>query len=362
MLATLARCRELARGLKQEFAVCFEGRLTNELREAGADVHNLGRVRMRFPWQVILARAALGRCIQQRQTDVVILHGSWALGLFGGVVARSGAELVYWMHNDTQVAGKNVIERVAATSRPRVVIANSEFTASTLALAFEEVPPVEVLPCPVEWQPLTEAAEGLPEKTGRVIILQVGRPEPWKGAGLLIEAASRMTATNWEVWLVGGAVTREQETFLEELRDLALARGVVEQVKFLGERNDVPAVMAAADVFCQPNLTPEPFGIVFVEALYAGLPVVSVRHGGVVGIVNRSCGVLVEPGSVDELSAALERLVTQPDERRRLTRVAPARAGAVADPGRILGRLEEILGRVMAGVVSDENWKRKVKR
>ena len=48
-------------------------------------------------------------------------------------------------------------------------------------------------------------------------------------------------------------------------------------------------LLAAADVFCQPNSGPEPFGIVFVEALYAGLPVIATAIGGAQEIVDAAC-------------------------------------------------------------------------
>ena len=67
-------------------------------------------------------------------------------------------------------------------------------------------------------------------------------------------------------------------------------------MRFLGQREDVPRLMAAADVFCQPNTGPEPFGIVLVEALYAGLPVVTSGFGGAAEIVDQTCGVLTAPG------------------------------------------------------------------
>ena len=59
--------------------------------------------------------------------------------------------------------------------------------------------------------------------------------------------------------------------FKAELRSSADRAGIADRVRFLGQRADVSRLMAAADVFCQPNTGPEPFGIVFVEALYAGL-------------------------------------------------------------------------------------------
>jgi glycosyltransferase involved in cell wall biosynthesis len=52
------------------------------------------------------------------------------------------------------------------------------------------------------------------------------------------------------------------------VRDLRIA----DRVRFAGQRDDVPRLLAAADLHCQPNSSPEPFGVAFVEALAAGLP------------------------------------------------------------------------------------------
>ena len=54
----------------------------------------------------------------------------------------------------------------------------------------------------------------------------------------------------------------------------------------------------AADLYCQPNAAAEPFGLTFIEAMYAGLPIVGTRLGGPAETVDASCGVLVEPGDI----------------------------------------------------------------
>ncbi len=68
-------------------------------------------------------------------------------------------------------------------------------------------------------------------------------------------------------------------------------------------------LLAAADIHCQPNTGPEPFGITFIEALYAGLPVVTTSIGGALEIVDGSCGMLVEPNDPAALAGALRRLI-----------------------------------------------------
>jgi len=165
------------------------------------------------------------------------------------------------------------------------------------------------------------------------VILQVSRFEWWKGHLLHLEALSRLKTTRaWVCWMVGGPQTPADQRQFDEVRRTAERLGLAERVRFLGQRSDVPQLLAGADIFCQPNQGPEPFGIVFVEALWAGRPVVSTAMGGVLEIVDESCGVLVEPDSPDSLAAALDRLIESPDLRSRLGHAGPARARSLCDP------------------------------
>jgi glycosyltransferase involved in cell wall biosynthesis len=117
-------------------------------------------------------------------------------------------------------------------------------------------------------------------------------------------------------------------------------------VRFLGLRTDVTRLMAAADIYCQPNTGPEPFGIAFVEALYAGLPVVTTAHGGPLEIVDDDCGLLVRPGDVSQLAKALASVVTDKRLRAGLAARGPARARELCDPE---ARLVELLAYLAAG-------------
>jgi glycosyltransferase involved in cell wall biosynthesis len=114
-------------------------------------------------------------------------------------------------------------------------------------------------------------------------------------------------------------------------------------VRWLGERQDVPQLLAAADVHCQVNARPEPFGIAYVEALAAGLPVVAARSGGAPEIVDASCGILVPPGDSEALAGALERLIAERPFRAALAAGAPARARLLCDPARQMMRLADAL-------------------
>ena len=148
-------------------------------------------------------------------------------------------------------------------------------------------------------------------------------------------------------WQVGGAQRPHELRYLEELKQHAARLGIASRVRFLGERSDVPRLLAAADIHCQPNLRPEPFGITFVEALMAGLPVVTAAFGGAKEIIDESCGILVPPGDARALAASLRRLISDRNLRTRLGAAGPMRAHKLCDSATQMSRLNELFNRAV---------------
>jgi glycosyltransferase involved in cell wall biosynthesis len=180
-----------------------------------------------------------------------------------------------------------------------------------------------------------------------VVVIQVSRMEEWKGHRLHLNALARLNnVPGWTCWMVGGAQRPPEARYLEGLRAEAAALGIGSRVCFLGQHNDVARLLEAADIHCQPNTGPEPFGITFIEALYAGLPVVTTAIGGALEIVDGSCGMLVQPDDSATLAIALKELIENPELRARLGEAGPVRAAALCDPGRQMARLEEALSRL----------------
>ena len=95
LLTTLARHRSLA-AMEPTFALCFEGRLSCELRELGADVQMLGPARFAKPWTVHAARQNLRRLLGRRQFDIAICHSAWPYALFARTVRNADLPLVFW--------------------------------------------------------------------------------------------------------------------------------------------------------------------------------------------------------------------------------------------------------------------------
>jgi glycosyltransferase involved in cell wall biosynthesis len=161
-------------------------------------------------------------------------------------------------------------------------------------------------------------------------ILFVGNVVPHKGAHNLIAAARVLARTtrHFRVRIVGSSGLRPSDglsAYELELRRAAEPLGdLVEFTPFV-DRHALPAVYAAADVFCMPVDWQEPAGQVVTEAMASGLPVVSARSGGIPEYLGPE-GVYVDPRHADRLAEALHELLTDPAERARRGRALRRRA------------------------------------
>jgi glycosyltransferase involved in cell wall biosynthesis len=252
-------------------------------------------------------------------------------------------------------AGPNWLDRWASRTSPDLVVANSRFTAQAVRKDSPEAI-VEIWHYPVAYadvdEPLrTGVRPGLGTADGAVVILQASRLEGWKGQAVHVEALGMLRdIPGWECWLAGGVQKSGEAQFLDELRSAAERAGIADRTRFLGQRADIPCLMAAADVFCQPNTGPEPFGIVLVEALYAGLPVVTSGFGGAAEIVDSTCGLLTKPGDVEAVAAALRSLIQDPSRRWTLGAAGPSRAKSLCDPARQLNAAAALLSDLVAAI------------
>jgi glycosyltransferase involved in cell wall biosynthesis len=355
-LRTMAEHRAHAPTLTTDFALCYEGRIARDLRSAGATVHQLGTVRVRSPRSVLRARRELARLVQARRYDVVVCHSVWSQSLFARTALRLGARLVFYMHDVPNSFGW--LDRWASRTTPDLVVCNSVFTETSGRWIFPTAPRRVVrYPSALGTDEGATARASLRASLGAgadaIVILHAGRMQQWKGQKLLIAALAELrTHARWACWIAGGAQRPGEAAYEQELREEVRRLGLAERVKFLGQRDDVPALMRAADVHCQPNVGPEPFGLVFVEALAAGLPVVTTAMGGPLEIVNASCGVLVPPVA-RSLAASLAELIDDNDKRVALSKAAPARARDLCDP---VGRTRD-LARELVSLAATTAWR-----
>jgi glycosyltransferase involved in cell wall biosynthesis len=340
-LATLARFRDLAPAMDMSVALTSDGRIAAELRETGVPVAILGETRMSRPLSVWRARRALASLLRSARPDVVVCHQPWPLAIFGPVAKRHAIPLVLWMH---MTASRLWLDRLAWRVQPRTVVCNSRFTASTLPKSRARV---EVAYYPID---ITSArAERTAGSNGDAVIVQVSRMESLKGHTVLLDALGQLRAmAGWTCWLAGGAQRPREEQYMQSLRAQAATLGIADRVKFLGDRSDVARLLTESDIYCQPNVEPEAFGISLIEALSAQLPVVTSAIGGAKEIVDDTCGVLVAPRDPKTLASVLSTLLENRGHRERLGANGPERARALCDPALQMPRIAEILQRAAA--------------
>jgi len=358
-LTTLVREAHAAPGMKSEFAVCFEGRLASELATLGCPPQALPAAQLSRPLTVLHARRALNDLLRRESYDVVVCQQPWACVLFASVIRTAGYPVLLWVHMASK--GRHWLERLCRATRPDVAICNSRFTADCAATWLPQTS-IEYAYCPVSTNQSPQNAcaphvlrQSLQTSHDDVVLVQVSRLESFKGHRLLLEALANLRdLRHWTCWIVGGAQRAADLDYLRNLQAFARDRGIADRVRFTGERDDIHAILSAADIFCQPNTTPEGFGLTFIEAMRAGLPVVTSGIGGACEVVSGSCGMLTPPGDITSLAGALRHLITDADLRARLSAEARKRPHELCDPSVQMRRIQALL----TGVVSSPRLER----
>lgn len=336
-LESFVRYEKLA-GLESRFLVGWEGRQSERLRALGAKVDFVGGARLTRPWQVIQVRRRVRALLSQCRPDVVVVHSGWTQAVMGPGAVTAGIPMVLWVHNE--IPPRSLLHQFARRVKPSDWIANSHFTAETIAAWYPSaVPEVIYYPVPAP-EPVSVRSGsrelmriGLGATAETFVILQASRLEDWKGHRHLLKALSALkTRTDWVWWIAGGVQRPEEEQYKSELIREASAAGIADRIRWLGHRNDLPLLLDACDVYAQINTTPEPLGLVFVEAMHAGRPVICANSGGIGEIVDDSFGRRVTPGDSGALTRTLEAWMNDRSEPRRLGARGPECARRLFDP------------------------------
>lgn len=168
---------------------------------------------------------------------------------------------------------------------------------------------------PARWDPNTDGSGirrefGVPREAP--LLVSVSRLFGAKGQRELLRSAAavrRRGADPWVLIVGGDAIEVHGSSFTAELKALAAELGIADRVVFTGLRSDIPAIMAAADVFTMPSFE-EPFGLVYLEAMAMQRPVIALDDGGTPEVVeHEKSGLLSRYGDVETMADNIARLI-----------------------------------------------------
>jgi glycosyltransferase involved in cell wall biosynthesis len=239
-------------------------------------------------------------------------------GHFYGGMAAHAARLpaVFWQQG---IPGPSLLER-AAGAVPARAIACCSHAAAEAQRALTPSRQIHKIHLGVRL-PDSESLQGSGQSIKRSLGWEanptvgiVGRLQPWKGQEVFLRAAARLAEARKDIRfiVVGGAILGWEGSYPDDLRRLAADLGITRRVHFAGHQAEVNRWYEALDVVVHASFG-EPFGLVLVEAMALGKPLVATDVGGPLEIVeDGTSGLLVPPGDPQALAEAVERILADP--------------------------------------------------
>lgn len=218
-------------------------------------------------------------------------------------------------------------ERLIVESADRIVAASPHERGLLARLYAASESRIAVIPCGVDLnrfhprdRTVARTELGIPDD--RQVVLFVGRLEPLKGVEILIDAVAELEDSRPDLLIVGGDA--RASSYMALLKERAEARGIGGRTRFEGAvaHERLPLYYSAADVCVVPSFY-ESFGLVALEAMACGAPVVASRVGGLVGTVrDGQSGFLVPWRCPQPFGDAIDLILTNDELRRSLSRSA----------------------------------------
>ena len=274
----------------------------------------------------IRAIFSLTNAFKRNAADLVHLHTGRAIWLGGLAAKRAGLPVVATKRMDRRIK-KNLKSRIiwhhlvdAAAGISATVMEQMRdggVSAARRHLIYSSVDPSSVSTN----TPRTElrTAHGLTEND--TMLLALGSLNRRKGFDVLIESLATLAQRNQhpQLWIGGDGPEKNA------LQMLTQERGLENHVRFLGQSDQVAALLQVADIVVMPSRA-EGLGIAALEAMAAGRPLIASRVGGLAeSIIHEQSGLLVPPEDPDSLADAIERLLKDSDLRTHLNEGGPRR-------------------------------------
>jgi glycosyltransferase involved in cell wall biosynthesis len=308
--------------------VFFEpGPWPQELREAGfrVEVIEAGRLRQAHRWLVTVLR--LARLLRGRRPDV-ILNWSAKTQLYGSpaaVLAGMSSRVVWWQQAIPRRGWRDWLDALATVLPAAAIGCYSRAAVRAQERLFPRRATFAVAAGSPIPEPQPPATLELPGDVP--IVGLVGRLQVWKGQDQLLRAHAILHERGQRLHtvIVGGDSYGLSPEYAASLEPLARDLGIADSVTMTGEVPDAGPYMQRMDILVNASEA-EPFGIVILEGMARGIPVVAVNAGGPEEIIEDGhTGVLARSGQPDALADALERLLLSAELREQIARAGKER-------------------------------------
>lgn len=313
--------------------------LASRLRAEGFVVHTTD---MDGPRNFFRSVLAIRRILKQGRFDVLNTHSrrDTVIAATAGRLARTPLIV------RTRHLANRVNSLFTYTWLPHCVTTDSQFVRQQLIKKGVAPERIENIYTPVLKQTLVEVStlrEQLGLTSTDVIVGCVAVMRAKKGHADLLRAMAPLLAAQANLHLVFAG---SGEPVFQQLRDTVLSLQLERQVHLLGQRDDIPNVMAGMDIFCLPTRL-EASGMVFLEAASARLPVVATAVDGVPEMLeDGKTGLLVKLDDMQGLQAALSTLIDNPGLRRQMGQAGYDRiwtnASSMFTPEALAHRTEQV--------------------
>lgn len=308
--------------------VPYPGPLTDEFRNAGVGLEIVDMPRIRIfknplKYMTILLKFfptvfKIKNIIRDNQIDLVCT--SSMVNLYGALAAKLA-------HRPHILVTGEYLSMLKLFSIYFYLLSEKVVCSSNIvSTMFPKSTKITVLPHGIDLNGFSPdiSGKGIREELGASgsLVSMITRLAPWKGVEVFIKAARYLDKDVKCAIIAEPVIGKERYTLkLEKIIERVGLKGRV-LIK-LAEYKDIPKVMAASDIVVHASLRPEPFGLIIIEAMATGKPVIASKTGGPLEIISDGIdGVLIEPGNPRVLAAAISDLLANPDRAEEIGRKA----------------------------------------
>lgn len=305
----------LASAGHQAVVVSNGGDMAAELEEAGVKHYAL-MVHQKSLWRMFKCFKELCKIIETEKADIVHARSRIPAWIAFFACRKTRTPFITTCHG---YYGNHFFSRVMGWSK--LVIVPSETIGRHMIEDFDVSPEnIRLIPRSVDLDKFSVPRENR-KTAGEYVVSIIGRITPLKGHTYFLQSMAKALrqVPNIKIWIIGDAPVKK-ELYKEELEILVKRLGLRERVEFLGNRRDIPELLAKTDCLVLSTITEEAFGRVILEAQAAGVPVVATRVGGVVDIIDdNKTGLLVLPKDIDTMARAVVKILRDKKLAERLT-------------------------------------------